>query len=142
MAGYSHAVLVIEAQAKSGTLITSRLATDYNKDVLAVPGSVFSLTSEGPHLLIRLGATPITKSTDILEALGFELKESGPRNLELEYSDCSPPEKKIIQALTEPKTRDEIMREIDLPTNEINMLLSIMELKGLIAESLGEIHLV
>ncbi len=48
MAGLSCAVLVIEAEIKSGTLITSRMATDYNKDVLTVPGNIFSKTSEGP----------------------------------------------------------------------------------------------
>ena len=49
MAGLSHAVFVIEAELKSGTLITSRLATDYNRDVLALPGSIFSSgSSAGP----------------------------------------------------------------------------------------------
>src|SRR5574344_927429 len=57
MAGISHAVLVIEAETKSGTLITSKFATEYNRDVLTVPGSIFSKNSEGPNMLIRLGAT-------------------------------------------------------------------------------------
>src|SRR3989339_1250495 len=67
MAGLSDAVMVIEAEIKSGTLITSRLATDYNRDVFAVPGSIFSPNSSGPNMLIRLGATPVTSSADILE---------------------------------------------------------------------------
>jgi DNA processing protein len=54
--GLSHAVLVIEAEEKSGTLITSKLATDYNRDVLTVPGNIFSDSAKGPHMLIRLGA--------------------------------------------------------------------------------------
>lgn len=141
MAGLSQAILIIEAETKSGTLITSRLATDYNKDVLAVPGSVFSKTSEGPHLLIRLGATPITKPEELLQALGFELKDSAPRNLELEYSECSDYEKKIIKILNEPRSRDEILRSLEIPVSEVNMILSVMELKGLISESLGEIRL-
>ena len=90
MAGLSCAVLIIEAETKSGTLITSRLATEYNKDVLTVPGNIFSKTSEGPHMLIRLGATPITKPEELLEALGFKNKNETPRNLELEYNECSP----------------------------------------------------
>jgi DNA processing protein len=141
MAGLSQAILIIEAEIKSGTLITSRLATDYNKDVLTVPGSIFSKTSEGPHMLIRLGATPITKPEDLLLALGFESKDSTPRNLELEYSTCSDDEKKIIAILREPKTRDEILRTLNLPTSQVNAMLSIMELKGLITESLGEVKL-
>jgi len=140
-AGLSQAVLIIEAEIKSGTLITSRLATEYNKDVLTVPGSIFSKTSEGPHLLIRLGATPITKPQELLLALGFEPKDNGPRNLELEYAECSLDEKKIIALLIEPKTRDEIFRSLDLPVSQINTVLTIMELKGLIKEVLSEIRL-
>ena len=142
MAGLSCAVLIIEAEIKSGTLITSRMATDYNKDVLTVPGSIFSKTSEGPHMLIRLGATPISKTEDLLQALGFEDKNSTPRNLELEYSNCSAEEKKVIEALIEPLPRDELLRALDLPINEANAVLSVMELKGLIGESLGEIRLI
>src|SRR3989338_8094698 len=59
MAGLCHATLVIEAERKSGTLITSRLATEYNREVGAVPGSIHSPSSEGPHMLIRLGAALI-----------------------------------------------------------------------------------
>jgi DNA processing protein len=86
MAGISHAVLVIEAEIKSGTLITSKFATEYNRDVFAVPGSIFSKNSDGPHMLIRLGATPIRTSEDILEALGFEIDKI-PKTLKIKYSD-------------------------------------------------------
>jgi DNA processing protein len=71
MAGLCDAVLVVEAEQKSGTLITARIALDYNKDVLAVSGSIFSTLSEGPHFLISQGATPIRTSRDIVEALGL-----------------------------------------------------------------------
>jgi DNA processing protein len=142
MAGLSSAVLIIEAEIKSGTLITSRLATDYNKDVLTVPGSIFSKTSEGPHMLIRLGATPITKSSDLLEALGFKTKDSQPRNLELEYNECSPEEKAVIKILRIPTPRDEVLRALNMPVSQANAVLSVMELKDLIKETLGEIRLV
>lgn len=72
MAGMADAVLLIEATRKSGTLITARLATDYNRDVLAVPGSIFSETSEGPNFFIKLGATPVVCGEDVLEALGLQ----------------------------------------------------------------------
>lgn len=141
MAGLCQAVLIIEAETKSGTLITSRLATDYNKDVLTVPGSIFSKTSEGPHLLIRLGATPITKPEELLEALGFKSKDSALRNLELEYAECSPEEKKVIEILREPMEKDELLRALNMPIGQGNAVISVMELKGLIKETLGEIHL-
>ncbi len=142
MAGLSSAVLIVEAERKSGTMITSRMATDYNKDVLTVPGNIFSKTSEGPHLLIRLGATPITKSEEILEVLGFKSKDSIPRNLELEYSECSPEEKAVFKALREPMPKDDLLRALNMPIGEANAVLSVMELKGLISEKLGEVHLI
>ncbi len=69
MAGMSQATLIIEAERKSGTLITARLALDYNRDVMTVPGSIFSALSTGPHYLIRNGAHPVTSPDDILELL-------------------------------------------------------------------------
>lgn len=81
MAGLSTATLIIEAQHKSGTRVTARLATEYNRDVLAVPGNIFSKNSEGTNELIRLGATPVTSSQDILEALGFDIIEATPADL-------------------------------------------------------------
>ena len=75
MAGISKAVLVIEAEERSGTLITARLTTEYNRDLLTVPGSVFSPNSKGTNKLIRQGATPVTCAEDVLEALGFEIEK-------------------------------------------------------------------
>lgn len=145
MAGMSHATLVIEAEKKSGTLITARLATEYNRDVLALPGSIFNTTSSGPHMLIRLGATPIRSSDDILEALHLE-KIGGNENDEGKYFDCSEKEMLIIKILNEPLPRDEILRqaqsEHQIPVSETQTLLSLLELKGLIKETLGEIRLI
>ena len=140
MAGLSHAVLVIEAEIKSGTLITSKFATEYNRDVLTVPGSIFSKNSEGPNMLIRLGATPMRNSEDILEALGFKIDET-PQNLELKYSDCSPEELLVIKILTEPMEKDELIRTLKMPVSKASTVISIMEIKGLIKESMGEIRL-
>jgi DNA processing protein len=141
MAGLSHATLVIEAEIKSGTLITSKLATEYNRDVLAVPGSILSKNSEGPNMLIRLGATPIRSSKDILEALGFNIDEE-PQNLELKYSDCSPDEMLIIEILKTPMSKDDLIRKAKMPISKISAILSILEIKGLVKESMGEIRLI
>jgi len=138
VAGLSKAVLIIEAQEKSGTLITARMSLDYNKDVLAVPGPINSDYSKSTNKLIRQGATPITCSEDILEALGFKVdKESKQKNL---FDDASPGEKNILKILTEPLPRDELIRAMNMPTGEANAVLSIMEIKGLIKEEMGEIR--
>ena len=138
VAGISKAALIIEAQEKSGTLITARMALDYNKEVLVVPGPISSDFSKGTNRLIRQGATPITSSDDILEALGFKIdEESKQQNL---FEDARPEEKTILKILTEPLERDELIRKMKMPTGEANTLLSIMEIKGLIKEEMGEIR--
>lgn len=139
MAGISKAVLIIEAEDKSGTLITARMATDYNRDVYAVPGSINSLSSKGTNGLIRQGATPITSVDDLLLALGFEVKKDENKQTGL-FADCSKDEKEILDLLREPMSRDEIIRELGRPTPEVNAMLSIMEIKGLIKEEMNEIR--
>jgi len=138
MAGLSHATLVIEAEKKSGTLITSRLATEYNRDVLTIPGSIFSLGSSGPHMLIRLGATPITNSAELLDALGFSQKENRPEKRD--YSSCSPSERSFLELLAEPMSRDELIRQSGLSASEANTIVSVLEIKGLIKETMGEVR--
>jgi len=137
MAGMSHAVLVVEAVMKSGTMITTRLATEYNRDVLAVPGPITAPASTGTNWLIKTGATPVTSSDDILETLGLDThnrKHTPLKNL-------SAREKKVIEFLREPLPRDELIRKLDIPIHEANTLISTMEIKGLLKERLGEIHL-
>lgn len=70
--GMSHATLLIEAAERSGTLVSARLASEYDRDVLVVPGSIFSEQSLGVHQFLKLGATPVTTPEDILIALGIE----------------------------------------------------------------------
>jgi DNA processing protein len=134
MAGLSHATLIVEAEERSGTLITARLAADYNRDVLTVPGSIFHKHTYGPHMLLRQGAALITKSEDILEALHLTTAEKEKKV----YERVSEDEKKVLELI--PLPRDELIRNLKLPVSQANVLLSSMELKGLIKESLGEIR--
>jgi len=137
MAGISKATLVIEASNKSGTRITARLATEYNRDVLAVPGSIFSDSSTGTNQLIREGATPITSVTELLEALGFEESRTAPLDT---MKHCSDEEKSVLQLLASPMPRGELMRQLNINTSAASALLSMMEINGLITESMGEIR--
>lgn len=145
MAGLSDATLVIEAEIKSGTLITARLATDYNRDVLTVPGSIFSKNTEGPQMLLRLGATPIRNSKDILEALHLSILESPEveekRKKEI-YKTLSKEEQKIIEAVSTPKSKSDLARDLSIRTAELQGILMMLEIKGLIKEEQGEIRLV
>jgi DNA processing protein len=69
MAGISHLTIVIEAEEKSGTLITANLATDYNREVLAVPGNIFSRNSQGTNDLIDKGAQILVTLENLREVL-------------------------------------------------------------------------
>lgn len=136
MVGLSHAVLLIEAEEKSGTLITARLTSEYNRELLAVPGSIFSDNSRGTHQFIKLGATPVTAVEDILLTLGIEEKAhrtSPTRTLSEE-------ETQLIAVLNEPRNRDFIIRASGLPETQILTLLMRMELDGFIREENGVIH--
>lgn len=137
MAGLAHAVLVVEAKEKSGTLITSRLATEYNRDVLTVPGSIFSESTKGPHMLIRLGATPVTSSEDILEALGIEVDV--PQGAKLP-AGRTPEETQILELLSEPREQGELIRLLNMDAAQANVLLMQLEIRGVIKNQNGIIH--
>jgi DNA processing protein len=138
MAGMCHATLVIEAEKKSGTLITSRLATEYNREVGAVPGPLHSPTSEGPHMLIRLGAALIRDKNDLLELLGLKRKDEPPTLLDIE--DLTSEEKVFIKLLEAPCSRDELIRRSKLDTGSASAILTLLEIKGLVIEEMGEVR--
>ena len=126
MAGMCEATILIEAAEASGTLITARMATDYNRELLVVPGSIFSKTSHGTHQFLKLGATPVTDAVDIFHALHITPHETAP-TLPL---DLSPLETKVINLLHEPTDRDTLIRNLQLPVHEANILLMQMEFSG------------
>ncbi|MEK7194269.1 MAG: DNA-processing protein DprA [Patescibacteria group bacterium] len=134
MAGMCHATIVIEAEKKSGTLITSRLATEYNREVGCVPGPVTSSTSEGPHMLIRLGAALIRDSNDILELLGLK---SESHDTLFNVDDLTEEEKVFIKLLETPADRDSLIRNSKFDISKASAVLSLLEIKGLIVEELG-----
>lgn len=136
MVGLSHATLVIEAGEKSGSLITAKLAAEYNRELLVVPGSIFSEVSKGTHQFLRLGATAVTSPQDILQILGVmpEVKKAALR------SDLSEDELRVVEVISSPIPRDELIRTLGIGASEANILLSTMELKGVIVEELGVVR--
>jgi len=139
MAGLCNATLIIEARELSGTLITARLTVEYNRELLVVPGSIFSDESKGTHQFLRLGATAVTSAEDILVALGIAKREG--ENLTSLRADLSKDEMRVIEIIHAPLSREELVQALELPITEANVLLSTMEIKGLITEELGLVRI-
>ncbi len=137
-AGMSHAALIIEAGEKSGTLITARLALDYNREVLAIPHELGKETGAGVNRLIREGATLVRTADDILQSLGIKPLDT-PKQVALP-TDLNEPEMKVLHALTEPLVRDELIEHTTLSAQEANIALSSLLIRGLIVERLGKIE--
>jgi DNA processing protein len=138
-AGISKASLIIEAGEASGTLITARLALDYNREVLVVPHEIGHETGVGCNTLIHQGATLVRDSNDILEALGFKLE--GPTQTTLPLpADLTSVEAAVLSVLDGALERDEIIAESGLSAQEANVALSSLLIRGLINERLGKIE--
>lgn len=137
MVGLSDAVLVIEAGQKSGTLITARLASEYNRDLLCIPHRIGDPHAFGPHLFVRLGAALICEPLHILEALRIAPRETGATAAPTDLEDA---ELAIWNMLEEPKTRDEILRGGLGGAGEVLTALVALELRGLIREEFGAWH--
>lgn len=135
MVGLSHAVLLIEASEKSGTLITARLTAEYNRDLLVVPGNIFSENSYGVHQFLKLGATPVTTPADIIDALHLTRDEDNDETVPV-FSG-TPDEILILEILTEPRDHDTIIRSLPLTREATLTLLMKLELDGRIKEQGG-----
>jgi len=156
VSGMSRGVLVIEADERSGALITARQACDdHGRTVFALPGRVDSPTSAGPHKLIRDGATLVTKLEDILEGLGplpqevhevilFEAPESATPQAAKPVEEVPAPHltERQLQILNQldgqPVHVDTIIERTTLPANEILQDLTLLSLKGVVKRVDGQ----
>lgn len=137
VSGLSYGTLVAEASIKSGALITAHLTLDQGRELMCIPGLITNPNTEGIYKLLKNGAALITKSEDILEALGWEIKPAEQLKMDLENLDET--ETKILKAIeVEEKGVDEIMAitKMDIDTLLIN--LTTMELKGIIEQVNGD----
>lgn len=134
VSGLSRGVLVVEARERSGANITAQFALDQNREVFAIPGSVFSPTSYGPHHLIQQGAKLVQKPEDILEELGLEYTKETHSGSHVILDEV---EEIVVSLLEEPLSVDMIKSHSGLETAAINTALSRLELKGII-RNLGQ----
>jgi DNA processing protein len=132
--GMSLGVVVVEADVKSGALITAALAARQGRDVFAVPGSVFSPGSRGPHLLLKQGAKPVEDAEDVLEAITFfrPLMRLPVKKPPAARPDLSENEKKVMSLLSwEPSGRDSLASGSALVPGVLSAVLLGLEMKGL-----------
>jgi DNA processing protein len=128
IAALSDVLLVTEAALKSGSLHTARFALEQGKDVLAVPGSITSATSEGTNNLIKAGAKPVTSVDDVLYALGLE-----PKTTARAIKGETEAEQIIIDLLRNGLSDgNELQMKSELPITIYNQSLTMLEIKGTI----------
>jgi DNA processing protein len=129
VAGLSMGTLIVEAGEKSGTLITSNLALEFNREVFAIPGSIFSPQSFGTNDLIKKGAKVVTSIRDILEEL--RLAETPEKALAPARIAENPEEETILNLLTnDPAHIDNISKASKLGTATVASTLAMLEIKG------------
>lgn len=134
LAALSDAVLVVEAVQGSGALITAEAALQLHKEVMAVPGSVFSALSVGTHGLIRDGAVLVQNARDVLFALGVEREVLDDTLRTPKRLGFSLPAGRdgILLHLSDvlAVSASELARKLDLPVAEVLGRLTSLELDG------------
>jgi len=130
IAALSSAVVVVEAAARSGSLITARWALDLGREVLAVPGRVDHPLARGTHRLLREGAGLVEGPADVLEALGVAPDE--------EESTPARPDDPLLAALVgETLSPAELAARLGRPLSEVLAALAVLELDGRVARVPG-----
>ncbi|MXQ08756.1 DNA-protecting protein DprA [Alphaproteobacteria bacterium GH1-50] len=143
VSGLSRAVVVVEAAAKSGSLITARTALDQGRDVLAVPGHPFDARASGCNMLIRDGAVLVRSAEDVIEALAHPgtvttaeaEKTAAPAQTSLPFIDLH---KQILDRLgPSPVPDDMIIRDLAAPPASIAAALTDLEIDGQVVRGAG-----
>ena len=146
ISGLSQAVIVVEAAAKSGSLITARDALDQGRDVLVVPGHPFDARASGCNMLIRDGATLVRNADDVIAALPVEKPE--PQQVQIDLP-LPAPQKRTLRQTAElhqqilsrlgpsPVAEDQLIRDLDVSAGNIAPALVDLELDGKISRQSG-----
>ena len=146
MVGICDGALIIEAGEKSGSGITANMAVEYNRNLMAVPGSIFNHNSKMTNRLIQSGAYLISDSSDILENLGFDnlfndkrgadgdgVRGVGLASAGVVAKNLNSMERAVLNFVQNGLTdRDQILHEMKIPISELNRIMSKLEIEGLL----------
>ncbi|HHI69686.1 MAG TPA: DNA-processing protein DprA, partial [Rhodobacteraceae bacterium] len=145
ISGMARAVVVVEAAARSGSLITAKNALDQGREVLAVPGHPFDARAYGCNALLRDGATLVRSAEDVTEAIGKEAQSTQPKPVpqqlpkpERSLRDTSKLHREILARLgPSPVAEDQLIRDLELPSQKVTPELLNLELDGRIIRAPG-----
>lgn len=136
LAGLARAILVVEAERRSGALITADRALELGREVLAVPGPITSELSLGTNRLIQDGAPPVTCVEDVLDHLGVSL--SLPISEAQQEGSLPADAGRVIDALgVEPLDPSELVARTGLSHAQVSAALLSLELAGRVARTAG-----
>jgi len=141
ISGMSHGTVVVEATARSGSLITARLAAEQGRDVFAVPGNIHSFKSVGTHTLIKEGAKLVAHAWDVLDEFAHinSRPPADPTPPESVRPHLTESEAMVMDSLeAEPVHIDDLARKLGLPSGKLSGILLQLELKGLASQSPGK----
>jgi len=138
ISGISAATVVVEAGISSGALITAEQAAEQGKDVYAIPGNIDSTYSIGANKLIKDGALPLISCDDLLDDLGIKRNQSVSRMKGLGKSETEIV--KLIDMQSEVSV-DYLCRQTGKTPSEINGIITVLEIKGIIYMFMGKIFI-